>query len=138
MFFGDGAAGAALPSSAWPRAHPPRAMMRPLLDGGVHAPVAPRPWPGQATRMTGVRSPPGEARSAVLPFGDPSRARRLRKVAGWLGGLALAVAAGPLLGGDVTGRLSRPWGTPGAAPGADPPARWGPPTVATTPPRPRP
>jgi uncharacterized membrane protein YbhN (UPF0104 family) len=82
--------------------------------------------------MTGVRSPPGEARSAVLPFGDPSRARRLRKVAGWLGGLALAVAAGQLLGVDVTGWLSSLWDTLGQLPVEYLAAGWALQTVQTT------
>jgi len=47
----------------------------------------------------------------LLPFGDPSRARRLVKVAGWLAGLALAVAALELLGVDVRGWFSTLWDT---------------------------
>jgi uncharacterized membrane protein YbhN (UPF0104 family) len=47
----------------------------------------------------------------LLPFGDPSRARRLAKVAGWLAGLALAVAVLELLGVDVRGWLSTLWDT---------------------------
>jgi uncharacterized membrane protein YbhN (UPF0104 family) len=50
---------------------------------------------------------------SVLPFRDPSRARRLRKVAGWLGGLALALAICELLGVDVAGWLSSLWDTLG-------------------------
>ena len=47
----------------------------------------------------------------LLPFGDPSRARRLVKVAGWLGGLALAVGVLELLGVDVRGWFSTLWDT---------------------------
>ena len=47
----------------------------------------------------------------LLPFGDPSRGRRLVKVAGWLAGLALAVAALELLGVDVRGWFSTLWDT---------------------------
>src|SRR4051794_30722714 len=82
--------------------------------------------------MTGVRSAPGNARSPVLPFGDPSRTRRLGKVAGWLGGLALAVAAGQLLGVDVTGWLSSLWDTLGQLPVEYLAAGWALQTVQTT------
>ena len=47
----------------------------------------------------------------LLPFGDPSRARRLVKVAAWIAGLALAVAVLELLGVDVRGWFSRLWDT---------------------------
>jgi uncharacterized membrane protein YbhN (UPF0104 family) len=46
-----------------------------------------------------------------LPFHDPSRPRRLGKVAAWLGGTALVVAALELLGVDVSGWLSDLWDT---------------------------
>jgi uncharacterized membrane protein YbhN (UPF0104 family) len=46
-----------------------------------------------------------------LPFGDPSRARRLLKVAAWIAGLALAVVVLELLGVDVRGWFSRLWDT---------------------------
>jgi uncharacterized membrane protein YbhN (UPF0104 family) len=46
---------------------------------------------------------------SVLPFRDPSRAQRLKKVAGWLGGIALAVLACELLGVDVRGWISDVW-----------------------------
>src|SRR4051794_1262990 len=46
-----------------------------------------------------------------LPFRDPSRARRLRKLGGWLAGIALALAICQLLGVDVTGWLSSMWDT---------------------------
>ena len=48
---------------------------------------------------------------SVLPFRDPSRARRLRKVAGWLGAVAIGVLVCQLLGVDVTGWLSQLWDT---------------------------
>ena len=48
--------------------------------------------------------------SAVLPFHDPSRGRRLVKVGGWLVGIALVLVVLNLLGVDVVGWLSRPLG----------------------------
>ena len=47
--------------------------------------------------------------SAVLPFHDPSRRRRLIKVAGWLIGIALLILVLDLLGVDVRGWLSDLW-----------------------------
>ena len=44
-----------------------------------------------------------------LPFGDPSRGRRLVKVLAWLAGIALVVAALELLGVDVAGWFSSMW-----------------------------
>jgi len=44
-----------------------------------------------------------------LPFGDPSRPRRLAKVVGWLLGLALVLIVLQLLGVDVRGWLSQLW-----------------------------
>jgi uncharacterized membrane protein YbhN (UPF0104 family) len=44
-----------------------------------------------------------------LPFGDPSRGRRLVKVVAWLAGIALAVASLELLGVDVAGWLRQMW-----------------------------
>jgi uncharacterized membrane protein YbhN (UPF0104 family) len=44
-----------------------------------------------------------------LPFGDPSRSRRLVKVAGWLVGIALLLIVLQLLGVDVRGWLSQLW-----------------------------
>jgi uncharacterized membrane protein YbhN (UPF0104 family) len=49
------------------------------------------------------------AESGLRPFGDGSRARRLRKVAAWLGGTALVVVALELVGVDVAGWLSDMW-----------------------------
>jgi uncharacterized membrane protein YbhN (UPF0104 family) len=45
----------------------------------------------------------------VLPFGDPSRPRRLVKVLAWLIGIGLAIVVLDLLGVDVTGWLSNLW-----------------------------
>ena len=44
-----------------------------------------------------------------LPFGDPSRGRRLVKVLAWIAGIALVVAALELLGIDVSGWFSSMW-----------------------------
>jgi uncharacterized membrane protein YbhN (UPF0104 family) len=44
-----------------------------------------------------------------LPFGDPSRGRRLLKVLAWLAGVAIAVAALELFGVDVAGWFSKLW-----------------------------
>jgi uncharacterized membrane protein YbhN (UPF0104 family) len=44
-----------------------------------------------------------------LPFGDPSRPRRLAKVLAWLAGIALALALLELLGVDVLGWFSDLW-----------------------------
>jgi len=48
---------------------------------------------------------------SVLPFRDPSRARRLRKVGGWLATIAVALLICQLLGVDVTGWISELWDT---------------------------
>jgi uncharacterized membrane protein YbhN (UPF0104 family) len=45
----------------------------------------------------------------VLPFGDPSRRRRLFKVGGWLVGVIVVVAVLQALGVDVRGWLSSVW-----------------------------
>jgi uncharacterized membrane protein YbhN (UPF0104 family) len=47
--------------------------------------------------------------SRALPFHDPSRRRRLLKVAAWLAGIALVVVVLPLLGVDVVGWLENLW-----------------------------
>ena len=47
--------------------------------------------------------------SPVHPFHDPSRRRRLVKVAAWLAGVALVVLVLPLLGVDVVGWLQDLW-----------------------------
>ena len=44
-----------------------------------------------------------------LPFGDPSRGRRLVKVLGWLAGTALLVAVLALFGVDVEGWFESLW-----------------------------
>jgi uncharacterized membrane protein YbhN (UPF0104 family) len=50
-----------------------------------------------------------EKHSPVLPFGDPSRKRRLVKVAAWLVGIALVVVLLHLAGIDVVGWLEELW-----------------------------
>jgi uncharacterized membrane protein YbhN (UPF0104 family) len=50
-----------------------------------------------------------EKRSRVLPFGDPSRKRRLVKVATWLVGIAFVVVLLHLAGIDVVGWLEELW-----------------------------
>jgi uncharacterized membrane protein YbhN (UPF0104 family) len=45
----------------------------------------------------------------VLPFGDPSRKRRLVKVAAWLVGIALVVLLLHLAGIDIVGWLEELW-----------------------------
>jgi uncharacterized membrane protein YbhN (UPF0104 family) len=47
--------------------------------------------------------------SAVAPFNEPSRGRRLLKVGAWLGGTALLVLVLDLLGVDVRGWLQNFW-----------------------------
>jgi uncharacterized membrane protein YbhN (UPF0104 family) len=48
-------------------------------------------------------------RHAALPFGDPSRPRRLVKVGAWTGGVAVAVLVLHLIGVDVSGWFSDLW-----------------------------
>jgi uncharacterized membrane protein YbhN (UPF0104 family) len=45
----------------------------------------------------------------VVPFNDPSRKRRLVKVAAWIAGIAVVVVVLNLIGVDVTGWLSSLW-----------------------------
>jgi uncharacterized membrane protein YbhN (UPF0104 family) len=52
---------------------------------------------------------PAERRFRILPFRDPSRPRRLGKVAGWLIGTVLLVLVLNVLGVDVGGWLSSVW-----------------------------
>jgi uncharacterized membrane protein YbhN (UPF0104 family) len=52
---------------------------------------------------------PAEKRWRLLPFNDPSRPRRLVKVAAWLVGIALAVLVLRLLGVDIRGWLDDVW-----------------------------
>jgi uncharacterized membrane protein YbhN (UPF0104 family) len=52
---------------------------------------------------------PAQRRWRTLPFGDPSRPRRLVKVGAWLLGVVLAVLVLHLLGVDVRGWLSSVW-----------------------------
>jgi uncharacterized membrane protein YbhN (UPF0104 family) len=50
-----------------------------------------------------------EPRHRWLPFGDPSRRRRVAKIAAWLGGVALVAGALELLGVDVAGWFESMW-----------------------------
>jgi uncharacterized membrane protein YbhN (UPF0104 family) len=50
-----------------------------------------------------------QRRFKALPFGDPSRRGRLRKLGAWLAGIALAVLVLQLLGVDVEGWFSEVW-----------------------------
>ena len=59
--------------------------------------------------MTGAAAPTAAEPSRLLPFHDPSRARRLAKVAAWLGGVALVVLVLHLLGVDVRGWIRNLW-----------------------------
>jgi uncharacterized membrane protein YbhN (UPF0104 family) len=56
-----------------------------------------------------VSEAPAERRWRALPFGDPSRRRRLVKVGAWLLGVALVVLVINLLGVDVRDWLSSVW-----------------------------
>lgn len=58
--------------------------------------------------MVAPTTPP-VVRHRWLPFGDPSRRRRLRKVLAWIVGLALAIVVLELLGVDVRGWLRSTW-----------------------------
>ena len=62
-----------------------------------------------ATSTPSVTEPAVPRRRFGLPFGDPSRRSRLGKVAAWLGGTALVVAALNLLGVDLQGWLGHVW-----------------------------
>ena len=65
----------------------------------------------QADQMVAAEPPvaPRPARLRWLPFGDPSRGRRLVKVLAWLAGIALVVAVLGLFGVDVEGWFERLW-----------------------------
>jgi uncharacterized membrane protein YbhN (UPF0104 family) len=56
-----------------------------------------------------VAEAPAVRRWRILPFGDPSRRRRLIKVVAWLVGVVLVVVVLGLLGVDVRGWLSSVW-----------------------------
>ena len=58
--------------------------------------------------VTEAEAPP-EKRWRILPFNDPSRRRRLLKVAAWLVGIALVVLVLKLLGVDIRGWLDSVW-----------------------------
>jgi uncharacterized membrane protein YbhN (UPF0104 family) len=66
-------------------------------------------WTGRIVGLTATHSPSTDHR--WLPFGDPSRGRRLLKLAAWLGGIALGVVVLGLLGVDVPGWFSKLWDT---------------------------
>jgi uncharacterized membrane protein YbhN (UPF0104 family) len=65
--------------------------------------------PEVAPATTGAAAPPRRRGSTWLPFWDPSRKRRLVKVAGWIAGMACVVAALELVGVDVAGWFSSMW-----------------------------
>jgi uncharacterized membrane protein YbhN (UPF0104 family) len=56
-----------------------------------------------------VAEAPATRRWRILPFGDPSRWRRLLKVFAWLAGVVAVVVVLNLLGVDVRGWLSSVW-----------------------------
>jgi uncharacterized membrane protein YbhN (UPF0104 family) len=56
-----------------------------------------------------AEAPPAVRRWRLLPFNDPSRRRRLVKVAAWLVGIALVVLVLKLLGVDISGWMSDVW-----------------------------
>jgi uncharacterized membrane protein YbhN (UPF0104 family) len=62
-----------------------------------------------ATTSAQAAEAPRQRRFRALPFGDPSRRRRLTKVIAWLVGIAVFVALLELLGVDVSGWLSDLW-----------------------------
>jgi uncharacterized membrane protein YbhN (UPF0104 family) len=64
---------------------------------------------GASSAGISLTEAPAERRRRTLPFGDPSRRRRLVKVGGWLLGVVLAVLVLNLLGVDVRGWLSSVW-----------------------------
>jgi uncharacterized membrane protein YbhN (UPF0104 family) len=64
---------------------------------------------GASSTGISLTEAPAERRWRTLPFGDPSRRRRLIKVGSWLLGVALAVLVLNLLGVDVRGWLSSVW-----------------------------
>jgi uncharacterized membrane protein YbhN (UPF0104 family) len=62
-----------------------------------------------ATTGTAVAEAPKQRRFRALPFGDPSRPRRLVKIVAWLVGIVVVLAVLELLGVDVIGWLSDLW-----------------------------
>jgi uncharacterized membrane protein YbhN (UPF0104 family) len=62
-----------------------------------------------ATAGASSTEAPKQRRHAALPFGDPSRRRRVTKVIAWVVGVAVALALLQLLGIDVRGWLSDLW-----------------------------
>jgi uncharacterized membrane protein YbhN (UPF0104 family) len=84
--------------------------------------------------MAAATAPPAtrRARSRWLPFGDPSRGRRLVKVLAWLAGIAVVVALLELLGVDVRGWFSDVWDALTGIPVGYLAAGWGLQTAQTT------
>lgn len=68
----------------------------------------------------------------LLPFWDPSRARRLVKVVAWLAGIALLIAGLELVGVEVGGWFSDLWETSTAIPFGYQLVGWSAQTVQTT------
>jgi uncharacterized membrane protein YbhN (UPF0104 family) len=64
---------------------------------------------GTSSAGVSVSVQPAARRWRALPFGDPSRPRRLGKVAAWLAGVVLAVLLLHVFGVDVRGWLSSLW-----------------------------
>jgi uncharacterized membrane protein YbhN (UPF0104 family) len=64
---------------------------------------------GASSAGISLTEAPAQKRRRTLPFGDPSRPRRLTKVGAWLLGVVLAVLVLHLLGVDVRGWLSSVW-----------------------------
>jgi uncharacterized membrane protein YbhN (UPF0104 family) len=62
-----------------------------------------------AVAIEPIAAPPRQRRFRLLPFGDPSRKRRLLKVLAWLAGIAAIIGVLELLGVDVFGWFSDVW-----------------------------
>jgi uncharacterized membrane protein YbhN (UPF0104 family) len=65
--------------------------------------------PNVSSAGVSVKESSSPRRWRALPFGDPSRLRRLVKVVGWLVGVVVTVVILNLLGVDVRGWLSSVW-----------------------------
>ena len=64
---------------------------------------------GASSAGISLTEAPAQRRWRTLPFGDPSRTRRLVKVGAWLLGVVVGVLVLHLLGVDVRGWLSSVW-----------------------------
>jgi uncharacterized membrane protein YbhN (UPF0104 family) len=84
--------------------------------------------------MVVATAPPSSrrARSRWLPFGDPSRGRRLIKILAWLAAIAVVLALLDLLGVDVRGWFGDMWDTLTAIPLGYLAAGWALQTMQTT------